>query len=211
MTASSSSSQYHQQQQRQQHLLNQTASELESMRCLPAHDGIEFPIAARALLYSLPGNTHCCDCGAAHPSWASVSFGTLLCLQCSGKHRSLGVATSFVRSIDMDTWSHGQVLAMLEGGNTQLQQFFKRHRMGSTNKHSTKRYHTKAAQFYRTHLKKHVQDVVEDGPYEGREASRQKSCQKQAQQKQHQQQQQQQRKACPPPSMSRQRSLVMVQ
>ena len=157
--------------------LAQVASELESMRCLPVHnDSVEFPITARTLLYSLPGNDRCMDCGSLHPQWASVSFGALLCLQCSGTHRSYGVQTSFVRSVDMDAWSHSQILSMLEGGNAQLQQFFDRHRMSShdNNNMKRKRYHTKAAKFYRIHLAHHAQDVRNAGVYLGREASRQR-------------------------------------
>lgn len=165
--------------------LAQVASELELMRCLPVHDdSVEFPIAARALLYSLPGNDRCMDCGSLHPQWASVSFGALLCLQCSGTHRSYGVQTSFVRSVDMDAWSHSQILRMLEGGNAQLQQFFDRHRMSShdNNNMKRKRYHTKAAKFYRIHLAHHAQDVRDAGVYLGREASRQRVQHKQNQQ-----------------------------
>ncbi|CAB9519419.1 with coiled-coil, ANK repeat and PH domain-containing protein [Seminavis robusta] len=157
---------------------SQVANELEVMRCLPTdQDGMDFPAAARHFLYSLPGNRACVDCGGANPQWASVSFGTLLCLQCSGNHRGMGVKTSRVRSVEMDTWSHTQVLAMLEGGNFQLQQFFERHRMGNATKMAQKRqqrYHTKAAAFYRVHLAKHAQAVADAGVYEGREATRQK-------------------------------------
>lgn len=188
--------------------LSQVSSELESMRSLPIHDGVEFPIAARSLLYSLEGNQHCVDCGAAHPQWASVSFGTLLCLQCSGQHRSLGVATSFVRSIDMDTWSHSQLLKMLEGGNAQLQQFLERHRMGNNAPRQvrSKRYHTKAAKFYRIHLAKHVDEVADAGVYQGREVARQK-CRRQ---------QTPSEELCPSPSSpaaprARRRSAVAVQ
>lgn len=36
---------------------------------------------------ALPGNDKCAECGMKHPQWASVSFGTVFCLECSGVHR----------------------------------------------------------------------------------------------------------------------------
>jgi Putative GTPase activating protein for Arf len=36
---------------------------------------------------ALPGNSACCDCGMKNPQWASVSFGNVFCLECSGVHR----------------------------------------------------------------------------------------------------------------------------
>lgn len=33
------------------------------------------------------GNAKCADCGMKNPQWASVSFGTVFCLECSGVHR----------------------------------------------------------------------------------------------------------------------------
>ena len=94
----------------------------------------------------------------------------------------------------MDSWSHSQVLSMLEGGNSQLAQFFDRHSLGSedclnhninattcgasrtcqitNNDIVAKRYKTKAAKFYRDNLAKHVEKVMNNGEYQGREASR---------------------------------------
>jgi hypothetical protein len=155
-------------------VLNQAASELEKLRSVPKHDGIDFPWACRQIMNSLPGNSTCVDCCSRNPEWASVTYGVLICTKCAGRHRSYGVQNSFVKSVNMDAWSHSQVLAMLEGGNDQLNLFFDRHQMGNASSLTAKRYHTKAGLFYRSNLSKHVELVSNKGLYEGREASRRK-------------------------------------
>ena len=39
------------------------------------------------VIKAIPGNNQCVDCGMKNPDWASVSFGTIFCLECSGVHR----------------------------------------------------------------------------------------------------------------------------
>lgn len=151
-------------------LIARAALELEEMR--ESGREIRFPPACRRLLRSLPGNQQCADCSIPNPDWASVTYGSLYCLVCSGRHRSYGVQTSFVRSVDMDAWTHQQVLAVLEGGNAQLEGFLERHQMGRKSPKAHCRYHTKAGRFYKTNLWQHVRLVANAGKYQGREASR---------------------------------------
>ncbi|XP_031423664.1 arf-GAP with coiled-coil, ANK repeat and PH domain-containing protein 3b isoform X2 [Clupea harengus] len=66
---------------------------------------------------SLPGNELCADCGQADPRWASINMGVLLCIECSGIHRSLGVHCSKVRSLTLDSWEPELLKLMCELGN----------------------------------------------------------------------------------------------
>ncbi|GHJ86558.1 hypothetical protein NliqN6_2960 [Naganishia liquefaciens] len=74
-------------------------------------------------LMALPENKKCVDCGAPSPQWASVQHGTLICLECSGIHRSFGVHISFVRSVTMDKWTEEQLRKMRVGGNANFTAF----------------------------------------------------------------------------------------
>ncbi|XVF43426.1 hypothetical protein PTKIN_Ptkin02bG0039200 [Pterospermum kingtungense] len=54
------------------------------------------------VLREIPGNNVCAECGAPEPDWASLNLGILLCIECSGVHRNLGVHISKVRSLTLD-------------------------------------------------------------------------------------------------------------
>lgn len=130
-----------------------------------------------ALTYRMLGsNDHCCDCPSLDTAWASVSHGTLICLECAGKHRSLGVSASFVRSINMDTWSKRQVSPIItgiaavadrcclqlemmrQGGNGQIKRFFKR--LEVFNSHIQELYSSRGADHYRKKLEERVDKIT---------------------------------------------------
>lgn len=56
------------------------------------------------IIRSIKGNSHCFDCDAPNPSWASLNLGVVICIECSGIHRNLGTHISRVRSLDLDDW-----------------------------------------------------------------------------------------------------------
>ena len=66
------------------------------------------------------GNRWCADCNSeSKVEWVSINLGIVLCIECSGIHRSLGTHISKVRSLTLDTTSFTTdiVEALLQIGN----------------------------------------------------------------------------------------------
>lgn len=61
---------------------------------------------------------------AADPDWASINLGALLCLECSGIHRAMGVHVSRVRSLTLDVWEPTLLSVMAELGNATVNATF---------------------------------------------------------------------------------------
>jgi Arf-GAP/SH3 domain/ANK repeat/PH domain-containing protein len=66
------------------------------------------------------GNHWCADCGSSSKvEWVSINLGIVLCIECSGIHRSLGTHISKVRSLTLDihSFSNDIVEILLQVGN----------------------------------------------------------------------------------------------
>ncbi|KAI6232731.1 hypothetical protein M3Y99_00997400 [Aphelenchoides fujianensis] len=68
----------------------------------------------------VPGNRTCADCGNPDAKWTSLNLGIVICIECSGAHRSLGVHVSKVRSLTMDDLTNDQKNVLLELGNEKV-------------------------------------------------------------------------------------------
>ncbi|KAJ2831443.1 hypothetical protein GGI24_001573, partial [Coemansia furcata] len=71
-----------------------------------------------------PGNDRCVDCGKRGPEWAVINLGILVCIDCSGIHRSLGVHVSKVRSIKLDNWEPELMQIMQRLGNHRVNRIY---------------------------------------------------------------------------------------
>jgi len=70
-----------------------------------------------AVMQIMKKNATCADCGKASPKWVSLNLGVVICIECSGVHRSLGAHISKVRSLMLDYLNDNEINLLLGLGN----------------------------------------------------------------------------------------------
>ena len=75
-------------------------------------------------LWSIQGNQICADCSCEFPEWTSINLGILICVECSGVHRSLGVQISKVRSLTLDNLEYQQLETIRNVGNKKSNEIY---------------------------------------------------------------------------------------
>ncbi|KAG8231467.1 hypothetical protein J437_LFUL000184 [Ladona fulva] len=90
----------------------------ESSKAKVQQNNLVDAASVQSIRLQLLGNTHCVDCDAPNPDWASLNLGVLMCIECSGIHRNLGSHISRVRSLGLDEWPPGHMSVMQAIGNS---------------------------------------------------------------------------------------------
>ncbi|CAJ0941977.1 unnamed protein product, partial [Mesorhabditis belari] len=74
------------------------------------------------------GNNRCADCGSTSDvTWVSLNLGIVICIECAGIHRELGVHISRIRSLTLDNTSSEQLAIVLALGNNTANQIWEHH------------------------------------------------------------------------------------
>lgn len=105
-------------------LKQQHSSDVQALHRLGAEHHIQQQLIRQ--VQALAGNDRCVDCSTTkdRPTWLSTNLGVLVCIECSGIHRDLGVHISRIQSLMLDNINTSQLLIAHNMGNAFFNEIF---------------------------------------------------------------------------------------
>lgn len=78
----------------------------------------------RKQILAVAGNEFCADCRDPKTEWVSLNLTVLVCNECCGIHRNMGVHISRMRSLELDDWKASQLAIAASYGNAAANKVF---------------------------------------------------------------------------------------
>lgn len=104
--------------------LNRQQTDEQTLHRLGAEHHVQQQLIRQ--VQALTGNDRCVDCSTTkdRPTWLSTNLGVLVCIECSGIHRDLGVHISRIQSLTLDNINTSQLLIAHNMGNDFFNEIF---------------------------------------------------------------------------------------
>lgn len=94
-----------------------SATHPQKIIALNSSTGVSKRILMKPLIQQIMVNNPCCaECNRPNPEWVSLNIGCMICIECSGVHRSMGVHVSKVRSLTLDDLEELEYKFLLQAG-----------------------------------------------------------------------------------------------
>lgn len=105
-------------------LTNRNAADEQALHRLGAEQHVQQQLIRQ--VQALTGNDRCVDCSTTkdRPTWLSTNLGILVCIECSGIHRDLGVHISRIQSLTLDNINTSHLLIAHNMGNDFFNEIF---------------------------------------------------------------------------------------
>mmetsp|Transcript_27756 Transcript_27756/g.41999 ORF Transcript_27756/g.41999 Transcript_27756/m.41999 type:complete len:334 (+) Transcript_27756:58-1059(+) len=134
--------------------------EIHCLHQYPNGSKPKFPSDCIQIVRLMEGNHCCIYCNEddTEPLYASVAYGALFCSGCANRFKT---STWNIKSLMDDEWTYGEVLSLLEGGNSKFRDFCTSFEPGS-DEHREDDFYLNKLNIYRDRLLAAVERAQED-------------------------------------------------
>lgn len=104
------------------------------------------------------GNNICIDCQKLNPKWCSINNGIFLCKFCARRHKKYQATISFIKSLEVDPFTKGEIALLRYGGNSRFNRLMTEYGIPLKKENNDYKYHTELAKYYRRVLSQETRE-----------------------------------------------------